>query len=154
MREYSWKGSYYSADAQLVGEELEKLEFAGEITADEVLRFAKNNVDSELYKCFEWDDKICGEKYRKLQASNILSSISVKIKEEPVEKTRVYLSVKTALDDKRVFKNIKEVVKNDIEYQQVVDKCKKELDNCIDKYQKLLEKDDLKDIIFEIYKEV
>lgn len=154
MREYSWKGSCYSADAQLVGEELEKLEFAGEITADEVLRFAKNNVDSELYKCFEWDDKVCGEKYRKLQASNILSSISVKIKEEPVEKTRVYLSVKTELDNKRVFKNIKEVVKSDTEYQQVVDKCKRELDNCVDKYQKLLEKDDLKDIIFEIYKEV
>ena len=66
MREYSWKGTGYSADAQLVGEELEKLEFAGEVTPDEVLKFAKNNIDSELYKCFEWDDKICGEKYRKL----------------------------------------------------------------------------------------
>lgn len=154
MREYSWKGSGYSADAQLVGEELEKLEFAGEVTPDEVLKFAKNNVDSELYKCFEWDDKICGEKYRKLQASNILTCISVKIKEKPTEKTRVYLSVKTELDNKRVFKNIKEVLKNDTEYQQVIDKCKKELDNCVEKYQKLLEKDDLKDIIFEIYKEV
>lgn len=154
MREYSWRAAGFSADAQLVGEELEKLEFAGEVTPDEVIKFARNNVDSELYKCFEWDDKVCGEKYRKFQASNILTSISVKIKEEPVEKTRVYLSVKTELDNKRVFKNVKEVLKNDVEYQQVIDKCKKELDNCVEKYQKLLEKDDLKNIIFEIYKEV
>lgn len=157
MRVYSWKHvgiAYTNADAQLVGEELEKLEFAGELTADEVLKFAQMNPESETHKCFEWDDSIAGEKYRKMQASSILSSISVKIKEEPAETQRVYVNVKTALDDKRTFKNIKEVLKNDEEYQQLIDRAKLEFENCKDKYESLLEKDDLKEVIFELYREI
>lgn len=157
MREYSWKHtgtSFMKADAQLVGEELEKLEFAGELIADEVLKFARNNPDSELYKCFEWDDSIAGEKYRKMQSSGILSSISVTIKEEPKETQRVYVSVKTSLDNTRKFKNIKEVVKNDEEYQQLIDRAKKSFVRCKEEYETLLQKDDLKEIIFELYREI
>ena len=157
MREYSWKHTgvaYYNADAQLVGEELEKLEFAGELTADEVLEFARNNPNSETYKCFEWDNSVAGEKYRKMQASGVLSSISVTIKEEPKETQRVYVSVKTSLDDTRKFKNIKEVLKNDDEYQQVIDRAKNEFINCKEKYEALLKKEDLKEVIFELYREI
>ena len=154
MREYSWKHCGFNADAQLVGEELEKLEFAGEITPDEVLNFARNNPESETYKCFEWDDKIAGEKWRKRQAGEILISISLKVKENPVEKQRVYVNVKTALDDKRTFKNIKEVLKNDDEYQQLIDRAKTEFISCKEKYETLLEKDDLKEVIFELYREI
>ena len=157
MREYSWKHTgmhYQNADAQLVGEELEKLEFAGELTSDEVLEFAKNNPDSETYKCFEWDNTVAGEKYRKIQASNILSSISVTIKEEPKETQRVYVSVKTSLDDARKFKNIKEVLKNDDEYQQLIDRAKQSFVRTKEQYETLLEKEDLKEVIFELYKEI
>ena len=154
MREYSWKNVGFKADAQLVGEELEKLELTGEITAEEVLRYAKNNPESETYKCFEWDDSVAGEKYRRFQASMVLTSISVKIKEEPVKTQRVYFSVKTSSDDTRKFKNIKEVLKNDDEYQQVVDKAKKEFLSCKEKYEEIVERDDLKDVIFEIYREI
>ena len=157
MREYSWKNpgaNYCSADAQLVGEELEKLEFAGELTSDEVLKFAKNNPDSETYKCFEWDNNVAGEKYRRIQASNLLSSIAVTIKEEPKETQRVYVSVKTSLDNERKFKNIKEVLKNDDEYQQLIDKAKQSFVRCKEQYETLLEKEDLKEIIFGLYREI
>ena len=154
MREYSWRHTGFGADAQLVGEELEKLEFAGEITSDEVLQFARMNPESETYKCFEWDDKIAGEKYRRKQASELLSSISVKIKEEPFETQRVYVSVKTSLDNTRKFKNIKEVLNNDDEYQQLIDRAKQDFVNCKDKYETLLAKDDLKNVIYDLYREV
>ena len=157
MKEYSWKHigvAYYNADAQLVGEELEKLEFAGELTADEVLKFAKNNPNSETYKCFEWDNTVAGEKYRRLQASSILSSITVTIKEEPKETQRVYVSVKTSLDDARKFKNIKEVLKNDEEYQQLIDRAKQSFTRTKEQYETLLEKEDLKEVIFELYREI
>lgn len=154
MREYSWKHTSFEADAQLVGEELEKLEFAGELTSDEVLKFAKNNPDSETYKCFEWDNAIAGEKYRKIQATQIMASISVTIKEEPKETQRVYVSIKTSLDNERKFKNIKEVVKNDDEYQQLIDKAKQSFVRCKEQYETLLEKEDLKEIIFGLYREI
>lgn len=154
MREYSWKNMGFSANAQLVGEELEKLEILGEVTTDTLLSYARNNPESETYKCFEWDDSIAGEKYRRYQATHVLTSIAVKIKEEPVKTQRVYFSVKTSSDDTRKFKNIKEVLKNDEEYQQVVDKAKKEFLSCKEKYEEIVERDDLKDVIFEIYREI
>ena len=154
MREYSWKNTGFVGDAQLVGEELEKIEFAGELTTDEILSYAKLNQDSELYKCFEWDDKIAGEKYRKKQASELLASISVKIVEKPVKTQRVYVSVKTSTDGERKFKNFKEVVKNDDEYQQLIDKAKQSFTRCKEQYETLLEKEDLKEVIFELYREI
>lgn len=157
MREYSWKNTgvhYQSADAQIVGEELEKLEFAGELTSEEVLKFAKNNPDSEIYKCFEWDNTIAGKKFRKHQASSILSCISVKIKEEPKETQRVYVNIKTTSEGTRKFKNIKEVLKNDDEYQQLIDRAKQSFIRTKEQYETLLEKEDLKEIIFELYREI
>lgn len=154
MREYSWKYMGFNADAQLVGEELERLEFAGELTTDGVLKYAKTNPESETYKCFEWDDKIAGEKFRRYQATSLLSSIAVKVKEEPEKTQRVYLSVKTSTDNERKFKNIKEVLKNDEEYQQVVDKAKRDFINCKEKYETLIEREDLKEVIFELYREI
>ena len=154
MREYSWKHTGFDADAQLVGEELEKLELAGEITSEIVLDFARKNPESETYKCFEWDDSIAGEKFRRYQATHIMSSIAIKIKEEPVETQRVYVSVRTSSDKVRKFKNIKEVLKNDEEYRQLVNKAKDDFINCKEKYERLLEKDDLKDVIFELYREI
>lgn len=154
MREYSWKNTGFDADAQLVGEELEKLELAGEITSEMVLDFARKNPESETYKCFEWDDSIAGEKFRRYQATHIMSSISIKIKEEPVETQRVYVSVKSSSDKTRKFKNIKEVLKDDEEYKQLVNRAKDEFVSCKEKYERLLQKEDLKDVIFELYREI
>lgn len=154
MKEYSWKNTGFSANAQLVGEELEKLESAGELTADEVLEFAKNNPDSETYKCFEWNDSVAGEKYRKLQANHIMTSISVTIKSEPKETQRVYLNIKSSIDNSRKFKNVKEVLKNDKEYQQVLDNAKQAFIRTKEQYELLVNKEDLRRIIFNLYKEM
>ena len=154
MREYSWKGYGFSADAQAVGQELEKIETAGELTSEEILNYAKDNPDSELYKCFEWDDDEASRKYRLIQASQILSSISLKITEEPVRKQKVYVSIKSTTSGSRKFKNIKEVLENDEEYKQLLDKAEKEFDSCKDKYETLLRKQDLKDIIFDLYRKI
>lgn len=156
MREYSWKSNWrdFTADAQAVGEELEKLEFAGEITTETVLDYAKKNDESELHKCFEWDDTVAGEKFRRIQATQILCNISVNIREEPKEVQRVYVNVVSTTDDKKKFKNIKEVVKNDEEYQQLIDKAKREFVSCKERYETILERDDLKDVIFELYREI
>ncbi len=154
MREYSWKNYSFSADAQAVGQELEKLELAGEITSEIVLDYARKNTDSEMYKCFEWNDSIASEKYRKYQASQLLSSIAITIKEEPKKTQKVYVTVKTSSDKTRKFKNIKEVLKDDEEYKQLVNRAKDEFVSCKEKYETLLQKDDLKEVIFELYREI
>lgn len=156
MKKYSWKTSFfnYKADANKVGEELEIIERNGELTKENLLDYAERHKDSELYKCFEWDDKEAGRKYRLTQANQVLCSITLEISEEPKVQQRVYVNIKSSNTEEKVFKNIKDVLENDEEYQQLVDKAKKDFDNCKEKYQTLINKEDLKDIIFEIYRQV
>jgi len=154
MKKYSWKSAGFSADVQVVGEELEEVEREGEITAEHVLEYAERHKDSELHKCFEWNDDEASRKYRLYQARQIICSISVEIKEEPKVKQRVYFSVKSSDTDDRVFKNINNILENDDEYRQLVERARNEFDSCKEKYETLLNKEDLKDIIFEIYRGV
>lgn len=154
MKIFSWKNTGYKADAQLVGEELEQIEMEGTLDAERVVEFAKRNKKSELHKCFEWDDEKASKNWRLYEARKILCSISIEIKEEPKKVQRVYVNIKDKDTEERTFKNINEVLKNDEEYQQLIDKAKREFEGCKDRYDDLLQKEDLKDIIFEIYREI
>lgn len=151
MKKYSWRSTGFNVNAQKVGKELESI---GEVTNKNVLEYARFNEQSELHKCFEWDDTIASEKYRLTQASHIISSISFVIQEEPLKKQKVYYSIKTEDKDVRSFKNIKNILENDEEYKALCEKAKKELENCKNNYNDLIRKKDLKDIVFEIYKEI
>lgn len=144
---YVWNTVGFSADANKVGKELEDLEKQnGSINRYEVLEKAKNE-NTELHKCFEWDDSVAGEKYRLIQASNILTSISVKVTEK--ETTRYYVNVKTKENEKE-YKNIKAVINNPDEYEQLISKARKDFENYKAKYEKVLKRETLKTLILEV----
>lgn len=52
--------------------DLEIKKIGSNVTAQQVCEYAKENHDSELHKHFEWDDMIAAEKFRLLQAQNII----------------------------------------------------------------------------------
>lgn len=64
--EWKIKG-IYKADAQKVADEIGEKS----ITPQEVLEKARDE-NSELHKCFEWDNDIAAEKYRLEQARKII----------------------------------------------------------------------------------
>lgn len=153
MKKYSWK-FIINADAQKVGKELEKIETLGELNNEAVLKYAEEHPKSELYKCFDWDDTEASKKWRLNQASRIICSISVEIKEEPTVKQRIYVNVRSSETGKRKFKNIRDVLENDDEYNQLVNKAKEDFNKCKEKYDTIINRDDLKDILFDIYREI
>lgn len=144
---YKWKSVGYSADANKVGNEIEELE---EVTNVSVLEKAKDK-NSELHKCFEWDDTVAGDKYRLIQASTVISSISIVVNEDTNEEKIIkkYVKVYDESKEKNKFKSIVEVLKNDSEYMQIVDKAEKEFLDYKKKYESILQLRDLKDIIFK-----
>lgn len=144
---YKWNSAGFSASADKVGEELSIIEATRNLTAVNVVDYARVHKSSELNKCFEWDNEIAGEKYRLYQANSILMSISVVVqeKEEPV---RAFVNIKTQ-DDKRVFKSIVKVLENDEEYQQLLKKAERDFISYKGKYNKLVEIKDLKNIIIK-----
>jgi DnaJ-domain-containing protein 1 len=110
-------------------------------------------IDLEQFS-FEWDDEKAGEKYRLIQATNIISSISVVIEEEPIKKQKIYFSIKSDEKEGRKFKNIKDILEDDEDYKALLNKARKEFETCKDNYDKLIKREDLKDIIFDIYREI
>lgn len=83
-----WKfNNLYKADAEKVSKEIESISNA---TPSSILEFARNE-NSELHKCFEWDDTVAAEKYRLQQARNIVCNLvyQEEKKEEPT-KLRVF----------------------------------------------------------------
>lgn len=153
MKKYSWK-YVINANAQKVGEELEEIERAGVINPEHLIEYAERHKESELYKCFEWNNDEASRKYRIYQARQIISSISIEIKEEPKEIQKIYFSVNDSETKEKRYKNITEIINNNDEYSQIIDKAKKEFIRCKEKYEFLLEKEDLKDVLFDIYRNV
>lgn len=151
---YKWSSCVFKANADKVGKELREIEKENVLTNKTVLEYAKNNKDSELNKCFEWDDKTAGEKYRLIQASTIMCSISIVSEETQIETTRFLLNVKSEKDGIRQFKSISKILENDSEYEQIKARAKNEFLNCKEKYEKTLKLEDLKKIIFDISKEL
>lgn len=143
---YCWKAYNFNADADKVGAELETIGSIGELTKESIVEFAKNKK-SELHKCFEWDDKIAGEKFRLHQANLVLVNLSIVVNEETQETTRMFVNIQS--EEKKVFKNIVSVLENEEDYKQLLKKAEDAFISYKEKYRQMIEFQDLKNIIFK-----
>lgn len=72
----TWKTLQFKADAEKVYQELQSI---GETyTPAQIVEFARNE-NTELHKCFQWDDSIAAESWRKQQARMIVCSLAVTV---------------------------------------------------------------------------
>lgn len=139
MEKVMWKlNGLFKADAQKCFEEMG----CQSISPEEVLEKAKDE-NSELHKCFEWNDGVAANKYRLLQARQVIQFI-VKVPEmEEEHPTRVFqISSKTNTYQPTVF-----FQRNNDEYQQLLDKALAELQNFKKRYKALTELETVFDAI-------
>lgn len=141
MVEAKWRvAGIFKADAQKVYEEIGD----NEISAEELLDRARNE-NTELHKCFEWDNNKAAEKYRLQQARQVLNSlvfIPVETSEQPV---RVF-SYTTEMK----YKPTIQMVRNMDEYTLLLAQAKRELDAFRIKYKTLKELKGVFDAIEEL----
>ena len=115
--------SLYKADANLVANEI--LEIGDNVSPKEVLEKAKQE-DTELHKCFEWDDGIAAEKYRLSQAGGILRTLVIKREEtENCTKPEIRRFYKTKGNEG--YKPSEIVFRKQDEYEALVQRCRTEL---------------------------
>jgi hypothetical protein len=131
MELVSWKIDKYKANATDAYAEISKL---NEITPQNVVDLARNE-DSVLHSDFEWNDSVAGEKYRKIQAQEMIRMFVFTPVKEKNEPTRVF-EIST---QKNVYKPTKMIVKNEDEYQSLLKMAMQELNNFKRKYQRLTE---------------
>lgn len=129
--EVTWRvAGIYKADAQKVAEEIGNKK----ITPEEVLKKAKDE-NSELHKCFEWNDSVAAEKYRLQQAGNVIRMLVYKSEKENTEPVRAFhiTTEKNTYQPTRTF-----LVQQD-EYQSLLKRAMAELEAFKKKYHTLSE---------------
>ena len=117
--EWKIKG-IFKADAQRVADEIGE----NSITPEQVLEKARNDENSELHKCFEWNDGIAAEKYRLIQARKIIINLAYVPKEKTDEPVRCFQITR----EKSVYMPTKQFLVNNDEYQDLLKRAKVELE--------------------------
>ena len=136
-----WKfNNLYKADAEKVSKEIESIQNA---TPSSILEYARNE-NSELHKCFEWDDTVAAEKYRLQQSRNIVCNLvyQEEKKEEPA-KLRVFYSQSST----NTYQPTRVLVRNEDSYKELLMQAKSELRAFKNKYKMLTELEDIFNLI-------
>ena len=135
----TWKAGFNffsNADAQKVAEEI--MEIGSDVKPEQIVERAKDE-DSELHKCFEWDDTIAAEKYRIVQARRVVRFLVIKEESKPVDRPEVRYFVKSDKSHESGYKPTQMVVKVDTEYEKLLAQAYAELQAFKKKYHMLEE---------------
>ena len=140
-------GFLHGADAQIVANEIEQIGESG-VTPAQILDYARDE-NTELHKCFEWDDGKAAELYRMDQARTIIRCIV--IKNEPEEYTeeknlppiRFFHSVPPIDEEPRTYQTVNVIVRDEKKYNAVLEEAYKALQSFKAKYRYLAELEDV-----------
>lgn len=135
---YKWKNTCYKISAEKAGKCLDQIQKKyGKLTPDFVVQEAKNSKHP-LHNCFDWNDSIAANKWRKEQARNMIQSITVFIEDRPeVPEVRAYVNVKDGTKHKYITVN--DAMDNDQYREQVLQDAYNEIIGWRNKYHNLNE---------------
>lgn len=132
---------YKGIDPYKVYDEIQSL---GENVKPEMIVAAAQDSNSELHKCFEWDDTEAARKYRIIQAGNLVRNLVIvesKEKSEPQQIRVMYTSQDGG------YKQTKLILQNPDEYETLKARAMAELIAIKNKYSMILELKEIFDLI-------
>ena len=132
----------FKADAQKVADEISSIGLS--VRPEEIVDKARDE-STELHKCFEWDDTKAAERYRLHQARQIVCHLIVKEVDNAPQKQEVRFFYKT--DNTEGYKPVEYIMRNENEYQKLLERALSELLAFQKKYSTLKELDGLWDVI-------
>ena len=119
---YAWKRQQISkVPAQVVGEELEKLEKAnnGALLPPTIVRAARPKR-SRLHECFEWDDRKAANTYREVQARELLRKIVVVYEEKTGKEEHIRAFVRIQHDEESYYCSTARIVEDEELQENVI----------------------------------
>lgn len=133
---YQWKTIRYKVDAQIAGEEVERISRERSLTPEAIVEESKE-VESPLHVIFEWNDEKASHEWRKQQARVMLGNlITVKIDQEEIqEPVRAFVSVS---HDESEYTSVSVLMKDDILYDKYVIQALRELNSYKKKYKDIV----------------
>ena len=140
--EAEWRvKSLFKADASKVADEIGY----DKVTPQEVLDKARDE-NTELHKCFEWEDSVAAEKYRLREASDIIRNlvfIKKKKEDEPIRCFQI-------TTEKNTYQPTQMFLVQEDEYQALLKRAKAELESFKRRYATLAELESIFEAIEEL----
>lgn len=144
MDKATWRiKGIFNADAQKVADEIGDNKF----NYREILEKARDK-DTELHKCFEWNDGIAAEKYRLEQAKKIVTMLVFTPQTKQEQPLRVY----QITQEKNVYQPTRMFLENKSEYNALLNRALKELESFQRRYRSLSELEDIMEQIDTLIK--
>ena len=147
MQLTTWGTFKFKADAQKCADEImeicEELESA---TPQQILEKARDS-NTELHKCFTWDDTEAAEKWRISEARAVVRNLKIieqKSDKQP-EPTTIRVFYKT--DNESGYKPTKLILKKPDEYKVLVERCRSELLAIKQKFNSISEYEEIWEMI-------
>lgn len=132
-----WKLSgLYKANAEKVYSEIRSI--GEEATAKQILDYARDE-NTELHKCFEWDDSVAAERWRQQQARVLVCNL---VYEEPESQAPTKIRVMQSTES-NTYKPVRLILQNKTEYEQLLEKALAELRAFKRRYQNLAELEEI-----------
>lgn len=133
MKIYSLKKAapFPGEEAQVIGEELERISLNGVLTPTSVLNAALNPT-SPLHKHFEWDDAKAAYQFRLNRARDIIRSIVVTVDGEGV---RAYHNVFIEETESREYVSLERALESAPLWSQVITKALEEAQGWATRYK-------------------
>jgi hypothetical protein len=147
MQLATWGTFKFKADAQKCADEImeicEELESA---TPQQILEKARDS-NTELHKCFTWDDTEAAEKWRISEARAVVRNLKI-IEQKPDKQsdpTTIRVFYKT--DNESGYKPTKLILKKPNEYKSLVERCRSELLAIKQKFNSISEYEEIWEMI-------
>lgn len=137
-----WRVELYKADADKCANEIMSL--GEDVSPAQIVEYAKN-PDTELNKCFTWNDAEAANKYRIYEARQVVCNLIVhKENGDKQEPTPIRLFHKI---ENGHYKSISLIIQNEDEYQSLLRQCRDALQSLKRKYSSLSEYQEIWDLI-------
>ena len=131
-----WKMELFSsANAERCYQEI--LSIGESATPKQILDYARN-PDTELHKCFEWDDSVAAEKYRLQQARTVVCHLVCV--EERKQEPQVFRLMQTTENG---YAPVSLIVRDKTEYEKLLDRARAELRAFKSRYHSLVELEEI-----------
>lgn len=140
----AWSYNLFKANAEKVYSDINQIE---EKTPQNLVDYAEEHPDCELYKCFTWDDRKAANEYRKTEARQVLRLLVYK---EDTEEDEAPTTIRVLQNVEQEYKPVKLIVKNNDEYKSLLKRAKAELASFRLRYKQIAELETVLDAIDEI----
>ena len=142
----TWKvKGFFKADAEAVYKEITAL---GESFSPEQIVEAAKNKNSELHKCFTWDNTVAAENWRKHQARMLVAQLVIKT--ETTDKEPVAVRVIASTNVRNEYKPVVKVLEVEQDYADLLARAVAELKAFQQKYKTIKELREIFEAIDEL----